>query len=58
MPRFLRDAVREGLKNINAKYEPRPPIDPEFKKRLQAEFASEVEQLSELLGRDLTLWSR
>ena len=32
-------------------------MDPELRLRLQAEFAPEVERLSELLGRDVTHWS-
>jgi len=58
----LRPAPHTGfegwLKNLNTKYEPRPHIKPELRNRLLAEFAPEVQQLSELLGRDLTHWCR
>ena len=37
---------------------PRLPLDPELRRRLQAEFKEEVVQLSRLLGRDLTHWCR
>lgn len=50
LKRFLWDAA--------APEKPRPPMDPGLRKRLQAEFLPEVEQLSELLGRDLTHWCK
>lgn len=46
------------LRNMNTVYQQRPPLDPALKARLQQEFLSEVEQLSELLGRDLTHWCK
>jgi hypothetical protein len=58
MPRSVRRALRQGLKQYNTIYVPRPPLDPELRKRLQTEFAPEVERLSQLLGRDLTHWSK
>jgi hypothetical protein len=57
-PRPIRSILLKGLKRYNTKYVPRPPMDPELRRRLQAEFVSEVEQLSELLSRDLTHWSQ
>jgi Sulfotransferase domain len=58
----LRPAPHTGfegwLKNLNTKYGPRPRIRPELRKRLLAEFEPEVQQLSELLGRDLSHWCR
>jgi hypothetical protein len=44
------------LKRLNTKVQPRSDIDPALKQVLQAEFLPEIEQLSELLGRDLTHW--
>jgi hypothetical protein len=41
---------------LNNRYEPIPEMNPETRKRLQQEFTEEVEQLSELIGRDLTHW--
>jgi hypothetical protein len=58
MPPKLRHSVYHGLKAFNTVYEARPPIDPQLRMELQEEFAPEVERLSELLGRDLTYWSR
>jgi len=46
------------LRRLNTRYRQRPPIDPDLRRRLQAEFRTEVECLSELLGRDLTGWCR
>jgi hypothetical protein len=54
------DSLRISLKRLgrlNVMYGPRPAMAPELRKKLQAEFATEVEHLSELLGRDLTFWS-
>jgi hypothetical protein len=42
----------------NIDYGARPTLDPAIRARLQGEMAGEVERLSELLGRDLTHWSR
>lgn len=56
--RRLRSYVRKKLKQFNTLYVPRPPMDPELRRRLQAEFAPEVKRLSDLLGRDLTHWCR
>lgn len=50
--------VKRTLFLLNVKHERRPPMDPELRRQLLADFAPEVERLSELLGRDLTHWSR
>lgn len=50
--------LKDWLRNLNTRPEPRLPIDPELKRRLQGEFLPEVQQLSELLERDLTHWCR
>jgi len=57
-PKPLRQQIMRGLYRINTKYTPRPPMDPELRRQLQEQFKPEVERLSELLGRDLTLWCR
>jgi len=54
----LRRRVSARVKHANTLYQPREAMSPELRQRLNAEFAPEVEQLSELLGRDLTGWSR
>jgi hypothetical protein len=53
----LQDLERRIWK-LNSRSENRPPLAPEVRAQLQREFAPEVERLSELLGRDLTHWSR
>jgi hypothetical protein len=56
----LRSAVVRHLDStlmrMNTRTAPRPPVDPELSSRLAAEFASDIRQLSALLGRDLTHW--
>jgi hypothetical protein len=44
------------VRRLNTVHRPRPPLDPDLRARLTAEFRPEVERLSELLGRDLTSW--
>lgn len=56
-PFRYRRAIRRVIQKLNTKYLPRPQMDPELRERLSAEFAPEVERLSDLLGRDLTHWS-
>jgi hypothetical protein len=58
IPDNLRQTLVSSLRRLNTTNAPRPPMDTELRRRLQAEFAPEVERLSELLGRDLTHWSR
>jgi hypothetical protein len=58
MPFAARRVIGRSLLRLNTRYEPRPPMPLELRRRLQAEFAPEVEQLSRLLGRDLTYWCR
>ena len=58
MPRRLREVLYARLRHLNTSYKPRPPMEPELKKRLQAEFAPDVEELGALLGRDLSRWSK
>lgn len=53
-----RQRVRRRLMHANARQEPREPMTPAFRCELQDRFAEEVRQLSDLLGRDLTHWSR
>ena len=57
-PRNARHWVLRKIRRANTSYEPRAPMSEGLRRELQAEFAPEVERLSELLGRDLTHWSR
>jgi hypothetical protein len=55
-PFQLRQRVVKGIQRLNTKYEPRPQLPEKLRRQLQAEFLPEVEQLSQLLDRDLTHW--
>jgi hypothetical protein len=50
--------VNKMLLAVNTEYMQRPPLDPDLRQQLQAEFAPEIDRLSELLGRDLSHWYR
>jgi hypothetical protein len=56
VPSGLRPRIRRALFNCNLEVRPRPPMDLELRRRLQKEFEPKVEQLSKLLGRDLSGW--
>jgi hypothetical protein len=56
IPRPIRRRAWLGLSKLNGTTRPRKPIDPCLRKRLQAEVAPKVDQLSQLLGRDLSRW--
>jgi len=61
LPRLLFVALRtmrEKWMRSNLHFERRPALSPELKAQLRREFAPEVLRLSELLGRDLTHWSK
>lgn len=51
-------ALRRLLKQLNTRYEPRPPMDVGLRLQLTREFATDVEELGQLIGRDLSSWSR
>jgi len=53
----LRSFIVKYLKRFNTRYEKRPPVDPELKIQLKAEFASEYDKLEKLLERDLSAWT-
>lgn len=48
----------QSVRELNTEHAPRQPLPPELRRQLQLEFAPDVERLSELLGRDLSHWSR
>lgn len=56
IPRTIRRILRDKLQQLSVQYTPRPPMDLHVRKRLQAEFAPEVERLGKLLERDLSHW--
>jgi hypothetical protein len=56
--RPARAAILARLRQLNGRAMPRASIPPELRRQLQDEFASDIVRLSEMLGRDLTHWSR
>jgi hypothetical protein len=57
VPFEVRRKVQRRLKKLNTRFEPRVPMQPELRRKLQVEFRSEVRRLGELIGRDLSHWS-
>ncbi|NJP07931.1 MAG: sulfotransferase domain-containing protein, partial [Chloroflexaceae bacterium] len=57
MPQPFRQWLQATMNRLNTRYQPRPPMDAELRRRLQQQFAPEVAQLGALLGRDLSHWS-
>lgn len=58
IPQPIRHALREKVVRLNTISESRPPMNPKLRSRLQTEFKPEIEELSKLLGRDLTDWCK
>ena len=56
VPRALRQAAGDRLRQWNTVYRPRPALAPELRRQLQHEFAAEIERLGKLIGRDLSAW--
>ena len=50
--------LRDAVVSANSVPEARRAMDPALRRRLAAEFAPEVEALGQLIGRDLSAWSR
>ncbi|HET6819740.1 MAG TPA: sulfotransferase [Candidatus Limnocylindria bacterium] len=50
--------LRDALVNANSLPEERRPMDPALRRRLTVELAPEVAELGQLIGRDLSAWSR
>lgn len=57
LPRKQRTRLLDSLREANSQRAPRRPLDPELERRLRERFASQVERVSSLLGRDLTHWN-
>jgi Sulfotransferase family len=43
-------------RRMSLEHKPRPPLDPDFRDRLEREMASEILQLGSLLDRDMSSW--
>jgi len=55
--RKIRQNILRNIKIMNIKWQPRPKLNPELYLKLQKYYQPEVEELSQLLDRDLiTLW--
>ena len=52
----LRMPVVKALDLLNLDCKPRPTLDPRLRRRLQCQFAPQVRQVGELIGRDLDHW--
>jgi hypothetical protein len=58
VPQRLRPRVKRMAVKCVRTTQPRTPVDLTLRRRLQAEFEPKIEQLSALLGRDLSGWLR
>jgi hypothetical protein len=58
LPKRQRKRLFRRALALNSRTAPRQAMDPELRARLKAEFAPEVHRLGELIGRDLSAWSR
>ncbi len=56
-PKSLQGRILKRLRRLNTQLTNRPALDPALRQCLQVEFQPEVQQLSDLLGRDLSSWS-
>lgn len=56
LPKQLRIGISRSLSGWNLVERPRPSMHHELKKRLQREFESKIQELSNLLERDLSGW--
>jgi Sulfotransferase domain len=53
----LAHRIRDALVSANSRQAKRPPMDPALRRELTIEFRSQVAELAELIGRDLSAWS-
>jgi hypothetical protein len=51
-------AARTRLLQMNSETAPRAPMDPALRRQLLDEFTPEIERLGQLIGRDLTPWTK
>jgi hypothetical protein len=58
LPKPVNHVIRRSLKRLNFKEQPRTTLDRQLRVRLTEEMAPDVAELGELLGRDLSSWSR
>ena len=53
----VRNFIWKKLGRYNEKFIPRKPMNQELRRKLKEQFSNEVEQLSNLIGRDLSFWT-
>jgi hypothetical protein len=58
MPQGMRKRLRGWLSRLNMVSTPPPPLKPALRYRLQAQFEDDVNDLEQLIGRDLSHWLR
>lgn len=58
LPAHRRKRLYRAVKTLNARRQPRAPMDPTLRRQLTEEFRPEVERLGALIGRDLGAWFR
>ena len=58
VPAAVRRRASDAIYAMNRVYQPRDVMDPALRAQLQAEFAPEVAALGDLIGRDLSHWSK
>jgi hypothetical protein len=56
VPVAFRQRMSRVVRQLNTEVISRPAIDPELRRALQAKFAPKIQELSDLLERDLSLW--
>jgi hypothetical protein len=56
LPSNGRKRLQRWLRKINMKHATRTPLEPKLEKKLRAQFSSEIDALSAILGRDLSHW--
>lgn len=57
-PRAWRHAFFKQIRSWNTAHVPRPPLDDNLRRTLQAEISPEIERLSQLFDRDLRQWQQ
>lgn len=57
LPAGMRHGIGSFLNRANTRFVARPALDKEFRKRLALEYASEVQELGVVIGRDLSRWT-
>jgi hypothetical protein len=58
VPVSMRRKIGKRLNAFNIEYVPRPALEQKLRERLTSEFSQELKDLGELIGRDLSMWTR